>query len=488
MRRGSKMWLAGVAALALSAAVPAAAAGQSDQPGQVSSRSPFAAGCNGAEQSGTVFRNSEIEPYVSVNPKDPDNLIAVYMQDRWSNGGANGLLTSVSRDGGATWKQLPLSDQPAFSHCTLGNASSGGDFERAADPWISFGPDGKAYQAGIGFNRSNTDRGTMVSTSTNGGRTWAKPSMLKQESDPNVSNERAAITADPTTAGTAYVEWDRIVRSPRQEYGGPTVFTRTTDGGRTWEPVREIYPSRPGYQTSGNQITVMPNGDLVNVFDEFEVDTQNVWPRRDRVMVIRSEDQGKTWSKPTPITRTLTAGVTDPRDGARVRTGDIFTDICADKRPGSNTLYAAWEDARFTSGPGRHNQIAFARSTDGGRTWSDPERVSSDIDTQAFVPSLDVAADGSLAVTYYDFSADSTDTQSLDTQMWSTRSHDGGKTWEPRKQLTTQPFDMRLAPNAGGYFMGEYQGLESAGNTFKVVATRADTPDNPTDLFSRTVR
>lgn len=480
------MWLAGSAALILSASVPVAVA---EETGQVSDRSPFAAGCNGTAQSGVVFRNSEIEPYVSVNPTDPDNLIAVYMQDRWSNGGANGTLTSVSHDGGATWKQLPLADQPTFSRCAGGNADNGGDFERAADPWVSFGPDGTAYQAAIGFNRSDSNRGTMVATSTDGGRTWAKPSMLKRENSPDVSNERAAVTADPTTAGTAYVVWDRIVRSPREEYGGPTVFTRTTDGGRTWEPVREIYPSRPGYQTSGNQVVVMPDGDLVNVFNEFEVDTQNEAPRRDRIMVIRSEDQGNTWSEPMPIARSLTVGVQDPRDGARVRTGDIFTDIAADERPGTDHMYAVWEDARFTSGTGQRNQIAFARSTDGGRTWSDPMRVSSNIDTQAFVPAVDVASDGSLAVTYYDLSADRADTERLDTQMWVTRSKDGGRTWTTRRELTDEPFDLRSAPLAGGYFMGEYQGLESAGDAFKVVASRANSgdTDNPTDLFSRTV-
>src|SRR5919109_74690 len=97
----------------------------------VSAPSPFVAGCNGPPQSGNLFLNGEIEPYVDVNPRDPGNLVAVYQQDRWSNGGANGNLTSVSFDGGRTWTRPPLGAQPRFSNCAGGNPANGGDFERA---------------------------------------------------------------------------------------------------------------------------------------------------------------------------------------------------------------------------------------------------------------------------------------------------------------------------------------------------------------------
>jgi hypothetical protein len=66
----------------------------------VSVPSPFA-GCDISGQPGVNFLNSEVEPWVEVNPTDPNNIIAVWQQDRWSNGGARGLLTAVSHDGGA---------------------------------------------------------------------------------------------------------------------------------------------------------------------------------------------------------------------------------------------------------------------------------------------------------------------------------------------------------------------------------------------------
>lgn len=90
---------------------------------------------------------------------------------------------------------------------------------------------------------------------------------------------------------------------------------------------------------------------------------------------------------------------------------------------------------------------------------------------------------------YYDFTADSLGTASLDTQLWVTRFTNGGRTWTPRRALTTEPFDMRLAPLSGGYFMGEYQGLAAREGSFTVVTTATDTRDNdnPTNLFSWTV-
>src|ERR1700694_3829003 len=68
---------------------------------RVSANTPFRAGCTGTlPQPGTLYPNAEVEPYVSVNPTNQDNVIGVWQQDRYSNGGARGLMTGLSRDGG----------------------------------------------------------------------------------------------------------------------------------------------------------------------------------------------------------------------------------------------------------------------------------------------------------------------------------------------------------------------------------------------------
>src|SRR5437763_12018748 len=51
----------------------------------------------------TNYVNTELEPWVAVNPTDSSNIIGVYQQDRYTFGGARGLGAAVSHDGGATW-------------------------------------------------------------------------------------------------------------------------------------------------------------------------------------------------------------------------------------------------------------------------------------------------------------------------------------------------------------------------------------------------
>src|ERR1044071_1155993 len=95
----------------------------------ISGPSPFAGCTVGATDTPgeILYVNAEEEPWVDANPTNPNNLIAVWQQDRWSDGGAHGLLTVVSHDGGATWS----STFPHFSVCAGGTVANGGDFERA---------------------------------------------------------------------------------------------------------------------------------------------------------------------------------------------------------------------------------------------------------------------------------------------------------------------------------------------------------------------
>ncbi len=209
-------------------------------------------------------------------------------------------------------------------------------------------------------------------------------------------------------------------------------------------------------------------------------------PRHDRIAVIRSVDGGLTWSKPTTLATSSVAGVTDPQTPAMVRAGDSFTDIAVDPRPGTNTIYAVWGDARFARN--QTQQIALAKSTDGGRTWNEPVAVSTDQGTQAFVPSVAVNDRGDVAVTYYSLSASKSESRALMTQYWITLSPNGAQTWSTPQQVTPHPFNLRTAPYNGGFFLGEYQGLAGAGPFFVAVATFANgrSLDNRTDIFSCT--
>ncbi|HEV2782270.1 MAG TPA: sialidase family protein [Actinophytocola sp.] len=470
MRMLSRAAVLAVAAIPLLASNATAAVGPQVV---VSTESPYAANCNGAPQTGTNFRNSEVEPFIAVNPVQRRNRIGVWQQDRWSNGGANGILARISHDGGTTWRD---SISPPFSRCAGGNPRNGGDFERATDPWVSISPDGTAYFMSLSFNDSNPDNAMLVARSRDGGRTWGPITTLIRDGAEGF-NDKNSLTADPTDSRFAYAVWDRLSGDTPETEVGPTFFTRTTDGGATWEPARAIHDPGVGNSTIGNVIAVTPDGTLINLFTEFKNGSVNV-------AVLHSTDKGQTWSGPTYIDGLGTVGVIDPRDGAPVRTGDIVPAIAVDPRPGHDEVYVVWQDARFTGF--QNDSIVLSASDDGGRHWSPPKRVSPLRSGQAFTATVDVNADGELAVAYYDFTFDSPTDEPLVTDYWIVRSRDGGRTFDRRERMTSASFDMRLAPVAGGFFVGDYAGLDNAVNQFQAIySITTPTASNPTDMIGQ---
>jgi hypothetical protein len=489
--------LAGV--LAAAAAAPATAA--VDPLTLVSGQSPFAPGCEGAPQTGTVFRNGEVEPWVDVNLTNDDNIIGNWQQDRWSNGGASGNLSAFSDDGGATWTIPPISaasntGQAKFSRCTGGNAANGGDFERATDPWVSFSPNGVAHQVALGINDSNVANAVLTSRSFDGGENWEDPVVVKFDDRANFFNDKETLTADPTDSSFVYVTWQRIVAPSLRASARAGVraaafrsfawFARSDDNGASYDVVKPVLDPGNKAQTIGNQIVVLPNGDLVMVFNLI----RNVGAQRNRgftAAVMRSTDKGDTWSAPIEIGRMLTDGVRDPADGHGVRTGDLIPQIAVDDESGN--LYVVWQDDRFTG----QEQIAFSRSTDGGVTWSATQRISTVGGVnQAFTPTVRVADDGTVAVQHYDFRFDDpATTPPLTTDTWLLRSTNSGVSWT-EERIGSASFDMTAAPDALGYFVGDYAGLDFAGGGsrpgFKPFQVRANSGNllNPSDVFATT--
>jgi hypothetical protein len=183
------------------------------------------------------------------------------------------------------------------------------------------------------------------------------------------------------------------------------------------------------------------------------------------------------------------SGVVDPFDLHPVRTGDILPEAAADPRRHSDTLYIVWQDIRFTLAaplPIFNDQIVIASSNDGGLTWSDPRRVSENKLTQAFTGSVDVNDRGRVGVTYYDFTFDNPSGGTLDTDYWATTARDGNAAFSARRRLTPSSFDMRTAPDARGFFVGDYEGLTNTGNSFLPVFVTANNGNlaNRTDVFS----
>ena len=472
----------------------------------VSSADPYAS-CSTAGQPGTNFADAEVEPQVAVNPTTVGtknvNIVGVWQQDRWSNGGARGLVAGFSSDGGKTWNQ---STQP-FSACVSGailDPFTGTPYNRASDPWVSFGPDGTAYAVGLLATNSNggtasgtNDTGVAAVTSSDGGKTWVNPALIKfdQGTSPvfeftQFFNDKESVTADPLHAGTAYVVWDRLAgpsQSPDADlrahaFQGPTWFSKTTNGGQTWTGTRAIFDPGQNSQTIGNVIVVDPRtGVLYDFFEEFSTTgSPSFTPRGLSVDFISSSDGGNTWSQPTTVAAQQVANDFSTT-GRLLRTGAGLPSVAIDASTGQ--LYVVWEDARFTGGA--VNQVVISTSTDGGATWSAPAAISkTPTSAPAFTTTVAVNSAGTVAVTYYDMRNPDGISTGLPTDYWLVTSTDHGASFGNEARITPTSFDMSIAPNAGGLFLGDYEGLINIGTTFEPFFVETVSQSNPTDVVT----
>jgi hypothetical protein len=483
------------------------------------------------------YRDSEVEPYMAVNPTDLSNVIGVWQQDRWSDGGARGLVAGFSTDGGQNFKESSL----PFDACAAPANPVAALFTRASDPWVSIGPDGTAYAISLSVNFLNNDNGVVAATSPDKGATWGNVNLVKFDAGtsaviPTVTrffNDKESITADPGRSGFAYAVWDRI-ESPSatfeadihaHAFHGPAWFSRTTDGGKTWEPARIIFDPGTQNQTLGNVIVVAPNGVLYDFFDLLQTHQNAGGLRGASIAVISSSDQGLHWSAPVIVARDHGIGVVDPNNvdprtnapPALLRVGANVPEPAVDPQTGQ--LYVTWEDSQFSGGA--FDEVAISTSADGS-AWTAPKRVNTPTSHPAFTPAVNVTNSGvkgtagTVGVSYYQLRATSSGSMPTDYLLkrfspaavtaGSAGSIDTGVTAEDvtAASPTAGPFNMLAAPFARGYFTGDYEGLASIGSSFLpfygqsncsdlscsaltsvlAPANRTPTNNNSTDVYS----
>ena len=532
--RGSRLGCAGVGALSLGLLAASGAGAQTLDPlVRITRPSPLAGctadGVKGQEQQfgSTLYKGNAIEPSVAIDPSDPDRILIGHQQDRWSDGGARGLVGGLSDDGGKTWT---VTTPSGVTDCT------GGRYVRASDPWVTFSRDGTAFFFSLTLDPAGsatpfgTSAGAMlVSRSRDHGLTWEAPKPLIVDDTTLVLNDKNSIAADPTAPGNVYAVWDRLSIFPANDASagasapdamrdgvlmardrvarlraeaagasaaaappsrGPTYLSHTADNGATWSRAAAIYDPGVNAQTINNLIVVPPSGDVDDFFTNIDA-LGNL-----NIGFVKSQDKGFSWSGPTFATDIQSSGVITPNRHEGVRDAAILYSVATDRASGA--LYVVWQDFRFNPAT-LVDDVAFSQSLDGGVTWSapaminkTPQNLSNPLRQQAFIPSVAVAGDGTVAVTYYDFRND-VGTPGVELTDYfavfckpSAGICSQGANWGNELRLTPNSFNMLDAPVAGGHFMGDYMGLAAHGKHIWPIFGQAVAPNHVAE-FTRKI-
>ena len=322
------------------------------------------------------------------------------------------MILQVSRDRGNTWGAPRLIAPPGSGQF---------DAQVAVDPM-----DGRTvYAAWLQDNKSDI----AVARSDDFGDTWSVV----------VANSTNAATDKPILA----------VRGPHVYVGfnhSQKVWVASShDGGSTFTNTTVNPNANLGWSLAGGGV-VDPGGAVTFGWAGYKKNGQAKGPVN--LYVSRSTNGGATW------TNRLVDVSASPPDCSAYLCGWAYLGaqltLAGDE---AGVLYALWNMGTVDGGPER---IFFARSTDGGVTWSAKADVSAAPAGSAHAfPAIVAGAAGDVRISWMDARGGT---------LWNTyyrSSTNGGATWSAETDLSTHvPGFEYIQPGGFGYPFGDYYEMD----------------------------
>ncbi len=360
------------------------------------------------------------ETSIAVNPTNSLNRIgsANDYQLTLSSGGTT-FETVYSRahvtfDGGKTWTTYPIN----YSNYT----STG-------DPAVAFDASGTAYLATLGFlwsqgNGCCVNPDVLVAHSTDGGKTWSKPSRVVSGSGSfgsvGLFNDKEYITAWGN--GNAIVTWTEFNDGIGGSYISSPIFASVThDGGNTWSTPVGISGSasfcigaQGGTTCDQDQASIPTVGKGGSIYVAFE-NTYNDSNGRDQYLVVQVDPAtGQRVAGPYLVAQ-LVDGITDYPvniDGRQTYQDSEFRswsagNLAADPTNPSH-LAVIWSDMRNSTLPApsdpfaatTNSDVVVSQSFDGGQTWSAAQALT--LPNDQFMPWGAYDGSGLLRIGFFD--------------------------------------------------------------------------------------
>jgi hypothetical protein len=351
------------------------------------------------------------------------------------------VATYASFDGGRTWQ-----DNGLLPGSTL-------DYD--GDVTVTFDHAGVGYvSAGVG---SRVQSSGYVWRTDDGGRHFDPPVVaLPGDVDhPGLAADPAPGSSDLYLAGIV------SLGSPN----GGLRFTRSTDGGRSFEPARSIDPSG-GRDDRLTVVAAGPNG-LVAVAYYSEPPGRGI-----TLNVTMSTNNGVSFAAPVslgPVQWSLSS------PGLNLKTGPAIT-----VDPASGDIYVSVA----TAAPSGGSEVEVFASHDLGRSWSAPTVAVVSSSASYFHPQLAVDGRGEVGLQAFELTG-----RRVQLLLWVSASK-----WSsfgtPRPVTPSSGFDPALGLSVGSgpsaeHWIGDYQGLAAAASSFHPLWN--DTRTGQMELFTATM-
>jgi hypothetical protein len=395
-------------------------------------------------------QNKQNEPAVTVDPLQP-GLAVAGANEEIDNAPCNGSDCSFTpgigdsgayftTDSGLHWSQPKYTGLSARTGTPTPNGPIGtvpnyyeAGLQSDGDPTLAFGPRPGAaghfswlngerlYYGGLTSNinakKSETFKGaeavavsfTDDLTAAMGGQNsaWSSPVVVTKQNSALFS-DKPDIWADNAATSPHFGNLYQCNIAFRSNSGTaqPLVFTRSTNGGKTFSNSKQLTAAAGNARQIGRQgcaIRTDSNG-TVYVFFEGAVHKQSVQE------MTRSFDGGVTFDKPRAVATVSDVGVFDPPqqdvafDGVTgARTNSFPSVDIANGAPSGtgapNTIALGWDDARLGL---NHEQALVQLSSNGGNTWTTPVNAAAGEAGRPDFPAVALAPNGSKLYVVYD--------------------------------------------------------------------------------------
>jgi hypothetical protein len=376
------------------------------------------------------------DPSLLVDPSNPKVVVAATVEAR-----TRICYLMRSTDGGSTWETL--ANTPALASYPFCFHVSGGVTESP----LAWGRNHTLYYGLVGYSNqdggatSKADLSALLARSTDLGNTWTTALVENARGKTGTATEAnyPVVSVAVDTSGPS----DQVYVAFRQSFPQqPTavnnsMIATSTDGGATFSaPVNlNNFASTSFTDKTGNSTKVTystphvaaGNGTVWAVSSGSLPRSVQGAPAQP-LFVGTSTDHGKTFTM-NPVSP---AGAAEPiiqwsPQGGPQGTVSLVYQYKAGQTQGSSDIY-------------------FQRSTDAGKTWSQPARLNDDNpDNQTYhlLPNMSVAPNGRIDVVWYDFR----NAQSFADDVYYTYSTDNGATWAPNARATDQIVNRNIGIN-----------------------------------------